>query len=1008
MARWRADKWANDQLHQVVKEGKLRDTKSQQIRVGDIILIKKDEPFPADLIFLSAPLVEGHHDVECYIETANLDGETALKPKRAIDATGHLNTVEAIMKTEIEVIADPPNRSLVQWEGQMKVHGKESPLSLKQFLFRGCVLRNTEWILGAVCYAGKDTKMMRNLKARPSKRSIMEKKLNNFILFIFLLNVFMCFLLSLLAMIFKNVYTQYAWYIKYFDNSNAYVFFTTWLSFFLLLSYMIPISLFVTIEICKASQAKLMQWDLKMFHNSRRMVVKSSSLNEDLGLIRYIFTDKTGTLTDNLMVLAGFSVMDFTHNDLVDPGKLNAELQPRQQPLREAVLDWIRCVLLCNTCVLSRDVNGNLLPESQSQDEVALVKGLMSNGYFLTNRNSRSMTLSLDGQVEEWTIEGLLEFDSDRKRMSIIVRKVGGAPGPMVMYTKGADSTMLPLMEKGYHEFGLGQSSGLSQDYTPQIRSELDRFSRLGLRTLVMAMRYVDLHEYTHWKQLYDAANLTMGGGKARQGKITEACTLIEKAFNLLGCSAIEDKLQDQVPETIHFFMQAGVVVWMLTGDKMETAVNIAGCARLKDHEDRLCYISGTTDGYTREVIGEQLVRAKDWINNTPQNADGKCKVVLVMDGPAFAIIEEDRELQEIFHYCAVRIKSAICCRLEPLQKAHIVDMFQSGNKDVCLGIGDGANDVSMIQSARVGVGVMGLEGSQAELASDYAIPRFRHLVRLCAVHGRFSSVRNAFLIQYSFYKNNLFAFMQFYFGFYSGFSGQTLTDEWLMANYNLLFTQLPPLVGGIFEKDIEETDLEKDPLLFKSARLKSPFNVLTASMWMFISTIHSIIIYYSCWPVLVNDDQNYYRSSGLRTAGLLISNIVLTVVLSKACLHLKYWTWITFLSAALSFALYMMFVWVYNFFGKDVLTEWNFYYQASVGFADVKTYLYLILYIFGIFTCLDYTFLVGQQTFLPTYADVKMSLYKKKSPRSFILRFILMVGCLLAMLIACIVLAVG
>lgn len=412
-----------------------------------------------------------------------------------------------------------------------------------------------------------------------------------------------------------------------------------------------------------------MHWDLKMFHNGRRMVVKSSSLNEDLGLIRYIFTDKTGTLTDNLMVLAGCSVMDFTHNELEDPGKLTAQLQSRQQPLREAVLDWIRCVLLCNTCVLSVDVNGGILPESQSQDEVALVKGLMANGYYMTNRNSRTITISLDGQVEEWAIEGLLEFESDRKRMSIIVRKLGGAPGPMVMYTKGADSTMLPLMQYGYHESGPGQSSGSRQDYTPQIQSELGRFSREGLRTLMMAMRYIDSQEYTQWKQLYDAANLTMGGGKARQAKITEACILIEKAFNLLGCSAIEDKLQDQVPETIHFFMQAGVVVWMLTGDKMETAVNIAGCARLTNHEDRLCYVKGTKGVYTKQVIGEQLNQAKDWINDTPKNEDGKCKVVLVMDGPAFAIIEEDLELQAIFHYCAIRIKSAVCCRLEPLQK---------------------------------------------------------------------------------------------------------------------------------------------------------------------------------------------------------------------------------------------------------------------------------------------------------------------------------------------------
>jgi len=590
------------------------------------------------------------------------------------------------------------------------------------------------------------------------------------------------------------------------------------------------------------------------------------------------------------------------------------------------------------------------------------MKGMMANGCHLIERTSTQMRLMMNGTEELYHIEALLQFSNDRKRMSIIVRRE--ETGELLMYTKGADSSMMPQAPLDYPGAPLAEG----QLWSGMVAEELHRMATQGLRTLVMGMRCLTAEEYSDWRRVFDEANLTMGGGNARLQKIEDACNLVERNMILLGCSGIEDKLQDQVPETVQFFLDAGVVIWMLTGDKRETAVNIASSARLTRPGDQIVHIDC---GSNADICARNLEEAADAVKCAEPTAGGKTAVVLVVDGASLATIQTAHRKQ--FFAVARNIRSAVCCRLTPLQKANIVEMFQKGNDIVCLGVGDGANDVSMIQEARVGVGIMGLEGSQAELASDYAIPRFRHLVRLCAVHGRYSCVRNGFLIQFSFFKNNFFIVQQVFFAFYNGFSGQTIFDQWIMLGMNILFSQLTPFLAGIFEKDCKEDDLERDPLLYRSARTEIGFNLLSGSLWLLCSLIHAVALWFGCLDTLYLGDLNNYKTGDMALSGNLLMSIIVPMALVKACLHLNYWTWIMLLTIVVSLALYIGCVFLYSLslgLENSLASSYSFYMMGSILCRDFKFWAFLLLYAFGWLIAVDYAFLFFQRTIMPTYTD--------------------------------------
>jgi phospholipid-transporting ATPase len=275
---------------------------------------------------------------------------------------------------------------------------------------------------------------------------------------------------------------------------------------------------------------------------------------------------------------------------------------------------------------------------------------------------------------------------------------------------------------------------------------------------------------------------------------VNEFASNIETDFVLLGCTAVEDKLQDKVPQTIADFIVANIKVWMLTGDKLETAENIAYSCKLIQEDFKKIYLKEKDD------IAEKLVH----IGREIDEYRGKAKISLIVEGPVVMRINENKDIarryvEEVFSFC----DSVVCCRMSPNGKGDVVSLIKNYKKKITLAIGDGANDVNMIKRAHIGIGLYGKEGMRAVQASDYGLVEFKSLWKLLFVHGRWSYIRISEMIQYFFYKNVIFAFPQFVFCFYNAFSGQTIYDDFYISFYNLIFTSWPLIIRAVLDQDI-------------------------------------------------------------------------------------------------------------------------------------------------------------------------------------------------------------
>ncbi|RKO89133.1 hypothetical protein BDK51DRAFT_23151 [Blyttiomyces helicus] len=783
-----------------------------------------------------------------------------------------------------------PNENLNSFEGRLHVDNfvpapgaapKELilPLTMSNLLLRGAVLRNTEFCYALVIYTGGNTKIIKNLKRAAGKSSSLERRLNWLVCGAFVYNA----ILLVSSGTNSSFPGDYAveWYLGPADSSKGTHVFDTFISFFALYTYVIPISLFVTIEMVRLVQGKYMMWDKGMrtirtnpdgTTTKYKMRANNTNLNEELGAVEYIFSDKTGTLTQNDMRLAHWYVDGYTMDEMIDPGALMRRIKDVSTPLHVAqkMIMFGRALSLCHSVIPATDEKTQkLVYESQSPDESALLYAIADDGFRLLTRTKSEITVAIDDTTESFRQLSALEFTSDRKRMSIIVR----TPTGIHLYCKGADNIILQRLSP---DPALNPPELISGTETA-----LQRFSEQGLRTLVIAWCPLTEEQFERFHAEYEAAERTLN---QREKRIAAACEGVERELRLLGCSAIEDRLQDQVPETIDYLLKCGIKIWLLTGDKMETAINIGNSSQLISPDMHVIILSTRSEEQCANLI-------ESVIHEMNSRQDGR-RNALVVDGQTLTYVLDSHA--DRFLEIGTRCHSVICCRVTPLQKALVVKLVQKTLKVVTLAIGDGANDVSMIQAANVGVGIMGREGTQAVRAADYAFPEFRFLRRLVTVHGRFSYMRLSVLIFYSFYKNITFITVQWWFGFFNAWSGQTVYEEIFLTAFNVVYTSIPPFVLAIFERDLDEDRIAMYPQLYAEARSGvlywSPSimaTTLLSSFW------HSFAIFFSVYFVNREGvlDVNG-RSTGYWVQTYLFSTPLLITVLGKAALVTRRWVW--------------------------------------------------------------------------------------------------------------------
>ncbi|CAL1376567.1 unnamed protein product [Linum trigynum] len=950
----------------------------EKIQVGDIIKVEKDQFFPADLLLLST----SYEDGICYVETMNLDGETNLKIKRALEVTLPLDDDDTFKNFSGMIKCEDPNPSLYTFVGNFEYDRQVYPLDPGQILLRDSKLRNTAFIYGVVVFTGFDSKVMQNSTKSPSKRSTVERKMDKiiYILFSFLI------LISLISSIGFAVKIKFLmpdwWYMQpwkpedlYNPNSPSKSGLAHLITALILYGYLIPISLYVSIEVVKVCQAMFIDQDIHMYDeetgNTAR--ARTSNLNEELGQVDTILSDKTGTLTCNQMDFLKCSIagnpygvkssevelaaakqmaMDLEDQDgeLSIGSKSNTgtrtswersgdpeiELETvitardekdhkpaikgfsfedsrlmngnwSNEPNPDVLLLFFRILAICHTAVPElNEETGTYTYEAESPDEGAFLVAAREFGFEFFKRTQSSVFVSermRPGQVveREYKLLNLLEFTSKRKRMSVIVQD---EDGKILVLCKGADSIVFDRLSKN------------GRTFEESTTKHLNDYGEAGLRTLVLAYKNLDEAEYNEWNNEFVKAKTSIGAD--REVLLERVADMMEKDFILVGATAVEDKLQKGVPQCIDKLAQAGLKIWVLTGDKMETAINIGfACSLLRQGMKQIVISSMNSDNLAQD--SKQAV--KDNILNQLTNASQMIKLekdphaafALIIDGKTLTYALED-DTKHVFLALAVDCASVICCRVSPKQKALVTRLVKEGTGRTTLAIGDGANDVGMIQEADIGVGISGVEGMQAVMASDFSISQFRFLERLLVVHGHWCYKRIAQMICYFFYKNIAFGLTLFYFEAFTAFSGQSIYDDWYMLLFNVLLTSLPVISLGVFEQDVPSEVCLQFPALYQQGPKNLFFDWYRILGWMGNGLYSSLAIYFLNILILSNQA---FRASGqtadMAAVGTTMFSCIICAVNCQIALTMSHFTWIQHVLVWGSIATWFLFLFVYG-----------------------------------------------------------------------------------------------
>ncbi|XP_065454683.1 phospholipid-transporting ATPase FetA-like isoform X2 [Chrysemys picta bellii] len=617
--------------------------------------------------------------------------------------------------------------------------------------------------------------------------------------------------------------------------------------------------------------------DTKLMQNCGKTTFKRTSIDRLMNVLVLVHTEK----------------VDFSYNQLADPKFVFYD-----HSLVEAVkLDdaathgFFRLLSLCHTVMPEEKKAGNLVYQAQSPDEGALVTAARNFGFVFRARTPETITVVEMGETKVYELLAILDFNNVRKRMSVIVRS---PEGDLTLYCKGADTIVYELLDAS------------CESLKDETMEHLNEFAGEGLRTLVVAYKNLQEDYFEEWHKRHHEASTALDG---REEKLSELYEEIEKDLMLLGATAIEDKLQDGVPQTIETLAKAHIKIWVLTGDKQETAVNIGySCNMLHDDMKDVFIIEGNTS----EAVLDELRTARkkmnpdsfldsDEINLKFENPSMKSRILpeeqangvygLVINGHSLAYaLEGNLELELVRTACMCKV--VICCRVTPLQKAQVVELVKKYKKAVTLAIGDGANDVSMIKTAHIGVGISGQEGMQAVLSSDFSFAQFRYLQRLLLVHGRWSYIRMCKFLRYFFYKNFAFTLVHFWYGFFSGFSAQTVYDQWFITLYNLVYTSLPVLGMSLFDQDVDDRWSMRFPHLYEPGQQNLYFNKIEFVKCVLHGIYSSLILFFIPYGAMYDA----VRSDGKAIAdyqsfALMAQTCLLIVVSVQIGLDTAYWT---------------------------------------------------------------------------------------------------------------------
>ncbi|KAL8674351.1 MAG: hypothetical protein Q9168_001211 [Polycauliona sp. 1 TL-2023] len=879
-------------------------TKSRDIKVGDVVKLGKDQRVPADLIILksssaesgivaSSPLqadareanpVPGpspmlHSPVteirsgapphsnqaaastesggtgEAFLRTDQLDGETDWKLRVASPLTQALDPSEF---TKLRIVAGRPSKKVNEFVGTIDYTPRHTPneeldqqrmqtpktmsapLTIDNTAWANTVLASNATVLAVVVYTGSQTRQAMSTSPPRSKTGLLDCEINN-------LTKILCALTLSLSVILVA--------LEGFEGDETMKWYVAITRFLILFSTIIPISLRVNLDMGKSVYARFIERD----QGIPGTVVRTSTIPEELGRIEYLLSDKTGTLTQNEMELKKIHVgtvsyaneaMDevssyvrqgFTNgsgNDVLQPTSLvtpsssyynsatgTSTTRPRRE-IGSRVRDLVLALALCHNVTPTTDeADGTSFTtyQASSPDEIAIVRWTEQVGLRLIHRDRTSITLqSVDTSriVVRVRILDIFPFTSEGKRMGTVLQFIGGEEsekaaaeeaGEIWFYQKGADTVMTSIVA--------------ANDWLDE---ETANMAREGLRTLVVGRKRLSAQQYQGFAAQYKEASLSLQGRDARMARVVREN--LEHNLELMGVTGVEDKLQKDVKPSLELLRNAGIKIWMLTGDKVETARCVAVSAKLVS---RTQYIHTITK-LTLDTPASSALDALSLLRSKPDST------ALLIDGDSLSYFLSHHRWE--FISLAVLLPAVIACRCSPTQKADIAYLIRQFTKKRVACIGDGGNDVSMIQAADVGVGIVGKEGRQASLAADFSIISFHHLTKLLVWHGRNSYKRSAKLAQFIIHRGLIISVCQTIYSIAAHFEPNILYRDWLLVGYATVYT-MAPVFSLVLDKDVDEGLANLYPELYKELTNGQSLSYRTFFVWVAISIYQGSII---------------------------------------------------------------------------------------------------------------------------------------------------------------------
>ncbi|XP_055382006.1 probable phospholipid-transporting ATPase IIA isoform X2 [Condylostylus longicornis] len=928
---------------------------SSKLKVGDIIIVEKDERVPADLILLRTSDKSG----SVFVRTDQLDGETDWKLRLAVPVTQKLSNDSEIFNIEASIYIEKPQNDIHSFIGTFAMlEGEECSLNVENTLWANTVVA-AGTATGIIIYTGRETRSVMNNSSPRSKVGLLDMEING------LTKVLFCAVLGLsLVMIILKGFGG-PWY--------RYLF-----RFILLFSYIIPISLRVNLDMGKGFYSWQMQNDPEI----EGTVVRSTTIPEELGRISYLLTDKTGTLTQNEMVFKKIHLgtvfhdtetfKEFAHTiEKLNFSQGSVPILPSKQGFGnrmrrpEGWREWeaLKALALCHNVtpvanddkidgkkcdkhssptktVISLDSSNDISQkkkeityQASSPDEIALVKWTEQVGLTLINRDLNTITLKLNRKEEKtqkkvvynpessspgssdstasfnsiadqdnilnFQILQIFPFKSETKRMGIIVRDVKS--NEITFYLKGADVVMSTIVQ-----------------YNDWLSEESGNMAREGLRTLVVAKKVLTEEQYSDFETRYSAAKLSK---TERATKVAAVVESLEREMELLCLTGVEDRLQENVRPTLELLRNAGVRIWMLTGDKLETACCIAKSSQL----------IGRTQGL--HVLKSIQTRADAHLELNQFRRKQGCALIVSGESLEVCLQYYRTEFMELATACP----AVVCCRCSPTQKAKVVELIQKHTGKRTCAVGDGGNDVSMIQQSDAGIGIEGREGRQASLAGDFSIPQFSYIAKLLVVHGRRSYKRSAALSQFVIHRGLIISIMQAIFSAVFYLSSVALYQGFLMVGYATVYTMFP-VFSLVLDQDITSKKALKYPELYKDLSKGRSLSYKTFFIWVLISIYQGGVIMYGALVL--------FKDEFIHIVAISFSALILTELIMVA-LTVITWHRLMILAEIFSLILYLISLAVLQeYFDWEFIWSFDFLWKVS-GITLVSCFpLYIIKFL--------------------------------------------------------------